>query len=411
MLAVRAGKTLPKIEEPAPVERDLARKLEGRYQSGKKSIDLVLREGKLYLYPLLGGSRVELRSLGKDLITDDLLGYGQKISVKGEELKIGTDTYKRVASPKPGPVSSKFKGLIGEYGPDHNILYIFEKDGKLHCLIEWVFLYPLEEVNENEYKFPDFGLYQGDKLIFTRDQSGRGTSVEAASVPFQRRVLPGETAKTFTIKPARPLAELRRLALAAKPPEEKNPLFKKPDLIDVTKLDESIKLDIRYASTENFLGTPFYTSARAFLQRPAAEALVRVHKKLADKGYGLLIHDAYRPWFVTKMFWDATPEKHHTFVADPLQGSRHNRGCAVDLTLYDLKTGRPIIMPGLYDEFSDRSYADYPGGTSSQRWHRDLLRRAMEDEGFSVYHAEWWHFDYRDWRHYPIMNVTFEKVK
>src|SRR5262249_11952253 len=141
------------------------------------------------------------------------------------------------------------------------------------------------------------------------------------------------------------------------------------------------------------------------------EALVRVHKKLADKGYGLLIHDAYRPWYVTKIFWDATPEKHRIFVADPLQGSRHNRACAVDLTLYDLKSGEPIDMPGGYDEMSDRSWADYLGGTSSQRWHRDMLRHAMEAEGFSVYHAEWWHFDFRDWRLYPILNVGFEDLK
>jgi serine beta-lactamase-like protein LACTB len=110
------------------------------------------------------------------------------------------------------------------------------------------------------------------------------------------------------------------------------------------------------------------------------------------------------------MFWDATPGKYHTFVADPLKGSRHNRGCAVDLTLYDRKTGKPVEMPGGYDEFSDRSYADYLGGTSRQRWHRDLLRRAMEAEGFAVYEAEWWHFDYRDWRHFPILNARFKDL-
>src|SRR5262249_25267938 len=262
----------PKIEETSPIEPDLARKLEGRYQAEKKAIDLVRRDGKLFMYPLQGGSRVELRSLGKDLITDDLLGYGQKIIVNGDELKIGKEIYKRVAARQPGPVPNKLRGLIGEYGPDHNILYIFEKDGKLHCLIEWVFLYPLEEVKENEYKFPDFGLYQGDKLIFKRDKKGRAIRVEAASVPFQRRKIPGETAKVFTIKPSRSMDELRKLALAAKPPEEKNPLFKKTDLVDVTKLDKTIKLDIRYATTDNFLETPFYTSARAFLQKPAAEA-------------------------------------------------------------------------------------------------------------------------------------------
>ena len=111
------------------------------------------------------------------------------------------------------------------------------------------------------------------------------------------------------------------------------------------------------------------------------------------------------------MFWDATPEKDHIFVADPAQGSRHNRGCAVDLTLFELKTGQPVKMVGGYDEMSDRSYPDYPGGTSLERWHRELLRQVMEEEGFSVYEAEWWHFDYKDWRKYPILNRTFEDLQ
>ena len=193
-------------------------------------------------------------------------------------------------------------------------------------------------------------------------------------------------------------------------PSKESGRFRPPDLVAITNLDSTIRLDIRYATTNNFLSTPFYTSARAFMQRPAAEALLRVHKKLADKGYGLLIYDCYRPWYVTRMFWDATPEKQHIFVADPAKGSRHNRGCAVDLTLYDLKTGRPVAMTGGYDEMSDRSYPDYQGSTSLARWHRELLRRAMEGQGFTVYEAEWWHFDYKDWKKYPILNLTFEQL-
>jgi serine beta-lactamase-like protein LACTB len=123
-----------------------------------------------------------------------------------------------------------------------------------------------------------------------------------------------------------------------------------------------------------------------------------------------MIFDAYRPWHVTKVFWEATPEKQRIFVANPAEGSRHNRGCAVDLTLYDLKTGKAIDMVGVFDEMSDRSYPDYVGSTSWRRWHRDLLRRAMEDEGFSVYEAEWWHFDFKDWRQYRIGNDTFEEI-
>lgn len=116
-------------------------------------------------------------------------------------------------------------------------------------------------------------------------------------------------------------------------------------------------------------------------------------------------------WYVTKMFWEGTPPAKRIFVANPEQGSRHNRGCAVDLTLYDLKTGEPIRMTGGYDEMSERSYPFYPGGTARERWHRDLLRRAMEAEGFTVYEEEWWHFDYKDWKQYPIMNLTFEQLE
>ncbi len=408
MLAVRQGKPLPAIAETKPLDPAQARRLAGHYRAGKKQIELREDGGRLYLWPLLGGMRMELRAAGQELLADDITAHGLRVVPRGKKLHIGADVYERVAVKRPEAPLAKWQGLIGEYGWDHNTLYVLERDGKLYALIEWFFLYPLTEVSADIYAFPDFGLYPGEKLIFTRDDTGRATKVEAASVLFPRRALDGE-GKTFQIRPARPVAELRPAALKANPPAEQGP-FRKPDLMEVVALDPTIKLDIRYATTNNFLGTPLYTSAKAYLQRPAAEAVVRVHRKLKEQGYGLLIHDAYRPWHVTKMFWDATPEKLRLFVADPAQGSRHNRGCAVDLTLYDLKTGKVVEMVSGFDEFSDRSYPEYPGGTSRQRWHRDLLRRAMAAEGFTVYEVEWWHFDYRDWRAYPILNLTFEQL-
>ncbi|MFB3812962.1 MAG: M15 family metallopeptidase [Terriglobales bacterium] len=215
--------------------------------------------------------------------------------------------------------------------------------------------------------------------------------------------------QTFRITPLKPVAELRREALAAKPPQESGK--RRPELVELIKLGPTFKLDIRYATTNNFMGTPFYDGPRAFLQRPAAEALMRVHRNLKPLGYGLIIHDGYRPWFVTKMFWDATPPDKKIYVAGPQQGSRHNRGCAVDLGLYDLKTGVEVEMPSGYDEMSERAHTDYSGGTPEQRRRRDLLRRYMEAEGFKVCPFEWWHFDYRDWAQYPIMNVTFDQIR
>jgi D-alanyl-D-alanine dipeptidase/kynurenine formamidase len=199
------------------------------------------------------------------------------------------------------------------------------------------------------------------------------------------------------------------LGAAGGPPREAGP-FREPDLVEIVTLDPTIHLDIRYARADNFIGRPVYKEARAFLQRPAAEALARVERSLRDRGFGLLVFDGYRPWAVTKTFWDLTPPDKHMFVADPAQGSRHNRGCAVDLSLYDLKSGKAVEMPSGYDETSDRAYPTYAGGDAAARERRDLLREAMEKEGFFVYAYEWWHFDYKDWRDYPVLDIPFESL-
>ena len=312
-------------------------------------------------------------------------------------------------SPKPAPAAARWRGLIGEYGPDDNILIIFENEGKLSVRFKRAERESLVEISRNVFKFASSA--EGyDQLVFTRGVLGRATQVEIEKQVLKRRNIEPETGNQLRIKPVRPVAELMKEALAAQPPAEDGE-FRKADLVELTKLDPTIRLEIRYATTNNFLGTKFYSEGRAFMQRPAAEAVVRANRKLKRYGYGLLIHDAYRPWYITKVFWDATPEDKHVFVADPAKGSRHNRGCAVDLTLYDLKTGKPVEMVSTYDETTARAYPDYPGGTSLQRWHRQLLRTVMESEGFTVYSAEWWHFDYKDWQKYRIGNLRFEELR
>ena len=199
-------------------------------------------------------------------------------------------------------------------------------------------------------------------------------------------------------------------SLADGPPRERG-TFRAPDLVELQALDPTIHLDIRYATADNFVKRPVYTEARAFLQRPAAEALLRAHRALGGQGYGLLIFDGYRPWAVTKIFWDVTPPAQRAFVANPREGSKHNRGCAVDLSLYDLASGREVEMPSAYDEMSERAYPSYAGGTPGQRAARDRLRAAMESEGFTVEPNEWWHFNYKDWRAYPILDVPFAAIR
>ncbi len=192
------------------------------------------------------------------------------------------------------------------------------------------------------------------------------------------------------------------------PPRENNK--REAHLVELVTLDKTIKLDIRYATDDNFVGKTVYAEARAFLQKPTAKALLRVHKKLKKQNLGLVIFDGYRPWSVTKLFWEVTPEDKRKFVANPAKGSKHNRGCAVDLSIYDLKTGVLLEMPSGYDEFSERASPDYKGGTEKERANRDLLRKMMEAEGFIVNANEWWHFDYKDWEKYAIYDISFSEA-
>ena len=192
------------------------------------------------------------------------------------------------------------------------------------------------------------------------------------------------------------------------PPKEQNK--READLIELTKLSKTIKLDIKYATTDNFVGRAVYPEARAFLQRPAAEALIRVHKLLKKEHLGVVIYDAYRPWAITKLFWEVVTLDQRIYVADPAKGSKHNRGCAIDMGIYDLKTGKAIPMPSGFDEFTERASPDYKGGTDEERANRDKLRRMMEAEGFTVNPNEWWHFDYNGWQDYAIYDISFTEA-
>ena len=408
LVAVQEGKPLPTYQPSLGVAEAQADKLLGYYSDGKNTIELKRKSGDLYLERVKGLS-LRIRELAGKLVVDDVVRYTEDFSATPSRVQIFGDTYQRVAGQKPKQVKTAWQNLIGEYGYDHNILYISEKFGKLHALIEWGLEYPLIEVDSHRFRFPDYGLYPNEELVFEPGSEGRIANVSLNDIKFVRRSVGSVDGGFFQITPVKPVAELEKVAQAAHSPAESGS-FKAPDLVDITHYSDSIKLDIRYASDNNFLGTPIYSSARAFLQRPAAEALVRVTKRLEQEGYGLLVHDGYRPWYVSKIFWDATPQESKIFVADPSKGSRHNRGCAIDLTLYDLKSGQPVDMVGLYDEMTDRSFPHYPGGTSLQRWHRELLRSAMEAEGYTVYEYEWWHFDFDGWENYQILTDTFESL-
>jgi D-alanyl-D-alanine dipeptidase len=406
MLALHSGATIPEPPATTPLAAGTARTAAGHYLRGRQTIDLLERGGELFVARDGGAVPSRVRASGDTLTFDDALTFGGSVRLLPNRVVLTADTFTRAAQPPPGPAPAAWTRLFGEYGWGYETLFIYERGGRLHSMIEWVEDDALTRVSDTVFAFPATSMYVGERLTFRGSRRGPAADVVAGSVTFPRRAIGPAGGGQLKVTPVRPVSELLTLARAATPPAESG-TFRSPDLVDLATLDPTIRFDIRYAGTNNFLGSVFYSSAHAFLQRPAAEAVLQAHRRLLILGFGLLIHDGYRPWYVTKTFWDATPPPQRWMVANPAQGSRHNRGCAVDLTIYDLRTGLPIDMGGTYDEATERSFPDYPVATDLQRWRRELLRRVMEDEGFTRNVDEWWHFDYRDWRQYPILNRAF----
>jgi zinc D-Ala-D-Ala dipeptidase len=182
-------------------------------------------------------------------------------------------------------------------------------------------------------------------------------------------------------------------------------------LVELFALDPSIKLDIRYATSNNFTGQVLYSEARAFMVGAAATALLRAHGAAQAEGYGLTIFDAYRPWRITKKLWDATPKSKRNYVANPKEGSRHNRGCAVDLSLHDLRDGALVDMPTGFDDFSARAHRNFKGASATALANRERLERYMVAAGFRPMSNEWWHFDFIGWENYPILDMPFDAIR
>jgi zinc D-Ala-D-Ala dipeptidase len=174
--------------------------------------------------------------------------------------------------------------------------------------------------------------------------------------------------------------------------------------------DPRLRFDIRYATANNFLGRVLYPVARAMAQQPVAESLRRVQTRAEAEGYGLLIHDAYRPWRITLAMWEGTSGEARGYVANPATGSKHNRGCAIDLTLVRLSDGQPVQMPSVYDDLSFRAQRSFMDATAEAIANRARLERLMTAEGFIGLPSEWWHFDWTGWENYPIMDQPLEAV-
>jgi len=179
-------------------------------------------------------------------------------------------------------------------------------------------------------------------------------------------------------------------------------------MVRVVSLDPTIRLEVRYATADNFMKRALYVKADVFLREPAARSLAEAQRELATRGFGLLIFDAYRPYAVTEQMWAAFGPS--DFVADPAKGSRHNRGAAVDLTLISLDTGAEVEMPTPYDDFTEKAAHTYMNISPEVLANRTLLREVLERHGFESLPNEWWHYDFRGWREFDLLNLSFEEL-
>jgi zinc D-Ala-D-Ala dipeptidase len=180
-------------------------------------------------------------------------------------------------------------------------------------------------------------------------------------------------------------------------------------MVDMEQFIPGIKTDLRYATKNNFTKQVIYTQPKAFARKPVTVALKAVQDSLAKLGLGLLVFDAYRPYAATVRLFEIYP--HPGFVADPSKGSRHNRGCAVDISLVELETGRELQMPTEFDDFSERAHSEYMNLPAEAIKNRKFLFGIMDHFGFDYLATEWWHFDFRGWEKFPLMDISFELLE
>lgn len=327
------------------------------------------------------------------------------------------------AAPQDAPKDVKY--ILGfYYGNGENIL-IRENNGGLDLLYRTrredksfagANVFPLVKEHFDSYVLYESGPMSSTEaqVSFERDTDGYGISCRIGGHTYTRFFMgqgTGERAVPFRL-PAKTAEEWEQLraqtAEAAVPAQLEQGT--RAELVNAASVP-GLKVDSRYASADNCFGAPLYTVPELYLSSGAAEALAGVQRDLQQYGYGLLLWDAYRPWSVSKLASLALPENSKDMLENPdTQGSSHNTGNAVDVSLYSLETGLPAEMSSGFDEPSFRQYASYPGGTSLQRWQRGLLRETMERHGFTGIEMEWWHFEYAGDTAWAHLNVPLEQL-
>ncbi len=322
---------------------------------------------------------------------------------------------------QPKELAPDVLALLGFYQTQGYNFIIRENNGELELLYY---------VRDGDYAFSKANIFQmqkerydeytiiatnpreySNKLTakFERDKNGKAITCIIDKIRYTRAFFPNENNNPFTIKLVKPLSELSAQALLAPEPKQNDKLLS-AELVDIAKLNSTIKIALPYAAANNPFGQPLYEQNKAVLDKNAALALIDAHSKLKDFGYGIVVLDSYRPWYLTKAAFDALPEGQKHLLDNPQIGSKHNTALAVDVTLYDLATGQTLDMISGFDEPSLQAYSKFQGSTTQKRQLRDLLVLFMQNAGFTTVTHEWWHFDYKNIDNYRLLNKKIAQV-
>ena len=315
--------------------------------------------------------------------------------------------------PKDCPKDLKY--ILGMYYGNGEMFLLRENNGEVELVYrfgqnDYTFagsnVYPLYKEHFDSYTINESGpLNHLDAAVrIERSREGYGVSCSVGGNRYSRRFFADANGRPFRIAPATVWQALKTAADAAVMPAQLG-AGQQAQLVDLAQAVPGLKFDLRYAQADNCFGQALTDDQRAFLDADAAQALAQAQQYLKPYGYGILVWEAYRPWSVSKLAYDALPADKKFMLPAPEVGFSHNTGRSIDVSLYLLATGENAGMISGFDEPSVRQYASFAGGTTLERYRRDLLRSAMQMAGFTASETEWWHFDYGDIKGFAHLNV------
>lgn len=315
--------------------------------------------------------------------------------------------------PKDCPKDLKY--ILGMYYGNGEMFLLRENNGEVELVYrfgqkDYTFagsnVYPLYKEHFDSYTINESGpLNHLDAAVrIERSREGYGVSCSVGGNRYSRRFFAGENGRPFRFAPVSDWQALKTAADAAVMPAQLS-TGQQAQLVDLAQAVPGLKFDLRYAQADNCFGQALTDDQRAFLDADVAQALAQAQQYLKPYGYGILVWEAYRPWSVSKLAYDALPTDKKSMLPAPEAGFSHNTGRSIDVSLYLLATGENAGMISGFDEPSVRQYASFAGGTTLERYRRDLLRSAMQIAGFTASETEWWHFDYGDIKGFAHLNV------